>query len=113
LSCLQIADGDLHAQNGTGGVVGFGRGAIRIQVGTRVCNTGSHGADQGSDDHIKAALRLTRKQKQYWPPVEAALRDMNRRGVHGVTMAAKPVVLDEPKLQQRVSAAMPLLMTLG
>jgi hypothetical protein len=38
---------------------------------------------------------------------------MNRRGVHGVTMAAKPVVLDEPKLQQRVSAAMPLLMTLG
>jgi hypothetical protein len=37
---------------------------------------------------------------------------MNGRGAHGATMAAKPVVLDEVKLQRLVSAAMPLLMTL-
>jgi hypothetical protein len=62
--------------------------------------------------HIKAALRLTREQEQYWPPVEAVLRDMTGRGAHGVTMAGKPVILDEAKLQRLESAAMPLLMTL-
>jgi hypothetical protein len=62
--------------------------------------------------HVKAALRLTREQEQYWLPVEAALRDLTGRGVHGVTVAARPAVLDQAKLQRLVSAAMPLLMTL-
>ena len=73
---------------------------------------GTHGADQVQIGHIKAPLRLTHEQEQYCPPVEAVLQDMNGRGADGGTMAAKPVVLDEVKLQRLVSAAMPLLMTL-
>jgi hypothetical protein len=41
-------------------------------------------------DHIKAVLRLTREQEQYWPPVEAALRAITGRGAgscYGISAA--------------------------
>jgi predicted component of type VI protein secretion system len=60
--------------------------------------------------HVKAALSLTREQEQYWLSVEAVLRDMTGKGAHGVTVAARPVVLDQAKLQ-RLASAMPLLIT--
>jgi len=62
--------------------------------------------------HIKAALRLTREQEQYWPPVEAALRAITGHAAPGVTMAPQPLVLDQTKMQRLAAAAGPLLMRL-
>ena len=63
-------------------------------------------------DHIKAALRLTREQEQYWPPVEAALRAITGRAVQGAVMASQPLVIDQAKMQRLAAAAAPLLMRL-
>jgi hypothetical protein len=62
--------------------------------------------------HIKAALRLTREQEQYWPPVEAALRAITGRMAQGAAMAPQPLVLDQAKMQRLAAAAAPLLMRL-
>jgi hypothetical protein len=62
--------------------------------------------------HIKAALRLTREQEQYWPPVEAALRAITAHAAQGAAVASQTLVLDEAKMQRLVAAAAPLLMTL-
>jgi hypothetical protein len=62
--------------------------------------------------HIKAVLRLTREQEQYWPPVEAALRAITGRAAQGAAMAAQPLVLDQAKMQRLAAAAAPLLMRL-
>jgi len=62
--------------------------------------------------HIKVALRLTREQEQYWPPVEAALRAITGRAPQGAAMAIQPVVLDQAKMQRLAAAAAPLLMRL-
>jgi hypothetical protein len=61
--------------------------------------------------HIKAVLRLTREQEQYWPAVEAALRAITGHAAQGAAMA-RPLVLDQTKVQRLAAAAMPLLMTL-
>jgi hypothetical protein len=62
--------------------------------------------------HIKAALRLTREQEQYWPPVEAALRTITGRAAQGAAMASQALVLDQTKMQRLAAAAAPLLMRL-
>jgi hypothetical protein len=62
--------------------------------------------------HIKAILRLTREQEQYWPPVEAALRAITGHGTQGAAMASQPLVLDQAKMQRLAAAAAPLLMRL-
>jgi hypothetical protein len=62
--------------------------------------------------HIKAALRLTREQEQYWPAVEAALRAITGRAAPGAAMAPQPLVLDQAKMQRLAAAAAPLLMSL-
>jgi hypothetical protein len=62
--------------------------------------------------HIKAALRLTREQEQYWPPVEAALRAITGHAAQGAVMASQALVLDQTKMQRLAAAAAPLLMRL-
>jgi hypothetical protein len=62
--------------------------------------------------HIKAVLRLTREQEQYWPPVEAALRAITGHPAQGATVAPQPLVLDQAKMQRLAAAAAPLLMRL-
>jgi hypothetical protein len=69
---------------------------------------------------IKATLKLTPAQEAYWPPVEAALRDILTQlgydsGQLHRTQAAKrpttPPAIDQERVQRLTSAAMPLLMT--
>jgi hypothetical protein len=62
--------------------------------------------------HIKAALKLTREQEQYWPPVEAALRAITERAAPGVATPPQPLVFDQAKMQRLAAAAAPLLMRL-
>jgi hypothetical protein len=62
--------------------------------------------------HIKAALKLTREQEQYWPPVEAALRAITGRAAQGVATPPQPLVFDQAKMQRLAAAAAPLLMRL-
>jgi hypothetical protein len=65
---------------------------------------------------IKAVLRLTPAQEPYWPPVEAALRDLARRPgqsddgfVHRVSRKIVSVVLDSAAVQRLAVAARPLI----
>lgn len=67
---------------------------------------------------IKTALKLTPEQERYWPPVEAALRDimgqMDReigRSADPGRRAAQPPQVNSARVQRLTSAAMPLLMT--
>jgi hypothetical protein len=62
--------------------------------------------------HIRAVLKLTREQEQYWPPVEAALRAITGHAAHGAALASQPPVLDQAKMQRLAAAAAPLLMRL-
>ena len=62
--------------------------------------------------HIKAVLKLTREQEQYWPPVEAALRAITGHAAQGAALAPQPPVLDQAKMQRLAAAAAPLLMRL-
>jgi|ERR1700745_2149185 hypothetical protein len=62
--------------------------------------------------HIKAVLKLTREQEQYWPPVEAALRLITGHAVQGAAPGPQPPVLDQAKMQRLAAAAAPLLMKL-
>ena len=72
---------------------------------------------------IKASLKLTPAQEQYWPPVEAALRDIltqigyehdHARGAPKTAQAKRPATptqIDPDRVQRLTSAALPLLMT--
>lgn len=63
---------------------------------------------------LKGRLRLTSDQVDYWPAVEAALREVVRtqlRGHHA--MHGKPNIdVNSPEVQKLIWAAMPLLMRL-
>ena len=50
--------------------------------------------------HIKAALKLTREQEQYWPPVEAALRAITGRAAQGVATPPQPIVFDQANVDE-------------
>lgn len=66
---------------------------------------------------IKSALRLTPEQEPYWPPVEAALRDVARRQastesaglVRRISNKVVSVVLDSAAIQRLAVAARPLI----
>jgi hypothetical protein len=63
---------------------------------------------------IKTRLRLTSDQEGYWPPVEAALRDVVKQQKREARKqnALGPVTIDvnSPEVQRLTWAAMPLLM---
>lgn len=69
---------------------------------------------------MKAALKLTRDQEAYWPPVEALLHDIARQqaklrpGVVHPGANGKPVkmIIHDADMQRLTSVAFPLLMTL-
>jgi hypothetical protein len=64
---------------------------------------------------IKARLRLTPSQEQYWPAVEQALRDVLRQHVRGRSGAQRSVAqidVNSPEVQRLTWAAFPLLMQL-
>jgi hypothetical protein len=69
----------------------------------------------GQIHRMKATLRLTRLQERYWPPIEAALREMARELTHkpaageGGTGAG---AIDPAKVQRLASVAYPLLASL-
>ena len=69
---------------------------------------------------IKATLKLTPSQERYWPPVEAALRDILTQigyesdpshGTKATAYAATSTQIDPAQVQRLTSAAMPLIMT--
>lgn len=59
---------------------------------------------------MKAALRLTRAQEQYWPPIAAALREVAREMAHNP--GADTGSIDQSKVQRLASVAYPLLASL-
>lgn len=63
---------------------------------------------------LRGRLRLTSEQAEYWPAVEAALRDVVRTQFRGRNLLhGKPVIdVNAPEVQKLVWAAMPLLMRL-
>jgi hypothetical protein len=69
---------------------------------------------------IKSVLRLTAEQERYWPPVEAALRDIVRRQTHDdqvgfvrrISRRVVSVVLDSAAIQRLAVAARPLIAVL-
>jgi hypothetical protein len=63
----------------------------------------------GQIHRMKAVLRLTRLQEQYWAPIEAALREMAHKSAAGEGRAA---AVDQAKVQRLASVAYPLLMSL-
>ena len=65
----------------------------------------------GQIHRMKAALKLTRLQEQYWPPIEAALREMKRELSHR-SAAGEGRALDQAKVQRLASVAYPLLASL-
>lgn len=66
---------------------------------------------------IKSVLRLSAEQEPYWPPVEAALRDLARRKnpsesdglVRRISRKVMSVVLDSAAIQRLAVAARPLI----
>jgi hypothetical protein len=77
-------------------------------------------AMQAQIAQMKAALKLTRDQEPYWPPVEALLHDIARQQAKLHPAAAhtgangKPVkmIIHDADMQRLTSVAFPLLMTL-
>ena len=69
---------------------------------------------------MKAALKLTRDQEPYWPPVEALLRDIARQQTKLGPAAAQPgangkpvkMIIHDADMQRLTSVAFPLLMAL-
>jgi hypothetical protein len=71
--------------------------------------------DDGQINGLRGRLRLTEEQVEYWPAVEAALRDVVRTQLRGTRRAvAGKVNIDtnSPEVQKLIWAAMPLLMRL-
>jgi hypothetical protein len=79
--------------------------------------------NDGTIARLKHALRLTAAQEPYWPAVEAALRDLARHEAQAdpegggvmrrLTRRATRVALNAAHLRQVMTAAMPLIQTLG
>jgi len=71
--------------------------------------------DDGQISGLKGRLRLTLDQVEYWPAVEAALRDVVRTQIRGAkhSLGAKlNIDVNSPEVQKLIWAAMPLLMRL-
>src|SRR5262245_44322803 len=69
----------------------------------------------------KSMLRLTPSQERYWPPVEAALRNLARQAAHSddsdgmvqrVKAKARSFAVSTAAIQRVVAAARPLIRTL-
>ena len=71
--------------------------------------------DDGAIAGLKARLRLSAEQMEYWPAVESALREVARTQLrHTRAMQGRKINIDvnSPEVQQLIWAAMPLLMRL-
>ena len=71
--------------------------------------------DDNQISGLKGRLRLSSDQVEYWPAVEAALRDVVRTQLRGTKHAVAGKVnidTDSPEVQKLIWAAMPLLMRL-
>jgi hypothetical protein len=71
--------------------------------------------DDNQISGLKGRLRLSSDQAEYWPAVEAALRDVVRTQLRGTKheVAGKiNIDTDSPEVQKLIWAAMPLLMRL-
>jgi hypothetical protein len=71
--------------------------------------------DDGQIAGLKGRLRLSSDQAEYWPAVEAALRDVVRthlRGTKHVAGGKVNIDTNSPEVQKLIWAAMPLLMRL-
>jgi hypothetical protein len=67
----------------------------------------------GQIHRMKATLRLTRLQERYWPPIEAALREMAREPTHKPAAGEGGTgAIDPAKVQRLASVAYPLLASL-
>jgi len=75
----------------------------------------SSALDDNQISGLKGRLRLTSEQMEYWPAVEAALRDVVRTQLHAAKQslgARMNIDVNSPEVQKLIWAAMPLLMRL-
>jgi hypothetical protein len=73
--------------------------------------------DDGQIAGLKGRLRLSSDQAEYWPAVEAALRDVVRTHLRGTSNriargGRMNIDVNSPEVQKLIYAAMPLLMRL-
>jgi thiamine monophosphate kinase len=84
---------------------------------------GSVSADPANSQiaQVKSMLRLTPSQERYWPPVEAALRNLARKAAQSdlsdgmlqrVKAKARSFAVSTAAIQRVVAAARPLVRTL-
>jgi hypothetical protein len=74
----------------------------------------SNALDDGQIAGLKGRLRLTSDQVEFWPAVEAALRDVVLTQLRGGIKPghARNIDVNSPEVQKLIWAAMPLLMRL-
>lgn len=99
-------------------------GLLPAMPASHASESAAFGAEQGATSidvgRIKRVLRLTVEQERYWPPVEAALRNLARRQaqsepgglVHRISRRVVAVVLDGAAIQRLAVAARPLIAVL-
>lgn len=99
-------------------------GVLPAMSAAHASESASFGAEQGATSidvgRIKRVLRLRVQQERYWPPVEAALRNLARRQaqsepgglVHRISRRVVAVVLDSAAIQRLAAAARPLIAVL-
>ena len=87
--------------------------SARERTGTKF-RPAAHGfvLTEGRIHRMKAALRLTQVQEKYWPPIEAALREMARELSHRPASGESGAAIGQDRVQRLASAAYPLLATL-
>ena len=94
--------------------------SITAATTTHATDIAALGADMASIDiaRVKRVLQLTPEQEQYWPPVEAALRDIARRQqaqaepagfVRRVSTRVVSIALDSAAVARVARAARPLI----
>ena len=96
--------------------------SIHYAAIARDFTTPSLGQDVAAVDiaRVKHAIHLTAEQERYWPPVEAALRDIARRQarsepqglVHRISHRVVAIVLNGAAVRRLAVAARPLIATL-
>ena len=101
-------------------IVGVLPASAQVRAGEQTALSYSQPATAIDIGRIKSVLRLTAVQERYWPPVEAALRDLARRQapdeqagfVRRISRRMVSVVLDAAAIQRLSVAARPLVAVL-
>jgi hypothetical protein len=101
---LAVAGSSLAIAETTGGNAAP---AARAAIGGGPVVTVAHIA------RLKSVLKLTAEQEPYWPPVEAALRDIARQQMQRLRSRASTIALDAAAVRRLMVTALPLIVRLN